>query len=104
MAHLKLSFQGAYHFENHAHHDNDGGAAKAETHTKDLIDQTRNHGKNGQNDCADKCNAAHNALQVIRGRFARTNARNKAAGLLQVTRILIRIELNGVVEVREQDD
>ena len=106
--HEKVRFDLLHGVQNNADHDQDTGAAHEAgdrpVNMQSAGDKSRNDGDDGEEDGARGGDAEHTGFQEVGGRFAGADTGNEGAVLLEVISDLHGVELNGRVEVREEDD
>src|SRR4051794_1810728 len=104
VAHHQLGLELLHRVEGHAHDDEQRGPAEEEVRAR-LVDEDRRQRRDRREvQRAGERQAGEDAVQELRRRPPRTHARDEAAVLLQVLRLVHRVERDRGVEVREQDD
>ena len=78
--------------KDNAHDDDQARSAEGNVSIENAAQENRQDSDNGESDCTDEDDVVEDTIQVLAGRFARTDAWNEAARLLQIIRNLNRIE------------
>lgn len=106
MAHHDLGFKLFVEFQSNADYDQQARCAecacKAEVFAQGVEQECRHNRKYCKEDCSEQSDTIGNASQIICGCFARTDTRNEAAVLLNVSGHVVRIELHLRIEVRKE--
>src|SRR3954451_10459359 len=104
VAHHQLRLELLHRVEGDAHDDEQRGAAEEEVRAR-LVDEDRRQGRDRREvERAGERQAREDPVQELGGRPPRPHPRDEAAELLQVVRLVHRVERDRGVEVREQDD
>ena len=105
MTHEHLCFQSLNSFQRNADNDDNRGAADRQTtQTGDVTGNDGQQSHNAQIDSAEDDDLIDDLVDEISGGLAGTEARHKAAILLQVVSDLNGIVLNAGVEPAEEED
>src|SRR3954447_6818085 len=104
VAHHQLRLELLHRVEGDAHDDEQRGAAEEEVRARLVDEDRRQRGDRGEVQRAGERQAREDPVEELRGRAPRPHPRDEAAELLQVLRLVHRVERDRGVEVREQDD
>ena len=108
MTHLELALELRHGLKRDANHDEDGRSAEGlEERGRRRLEREQNlrkHRDRGQEERARKGDPVEDVLDVGLGLLTRAHARNKTTVLAEVVSEVDRIEDEGCIEVREEDD
>ena len=98
-----MGFHLTHEVNSHAHEDEQAGAAEVERHVELGDQQHRQHRDDGDVDAAPEGKTSKHVVDVFTGLVARTDARDEAAGLLQVLSDILRFEDDSGIEEAEEE-
>ena len=108
MTHEHLVLKSGDSLNCNTDNDDDGGAADGDTGicsgSAEMADENGNNSDNAQVNCAKQCDLVQNLLDELAGGLTGTITGDETAVTLQVICYFNGIELDGGVEIAEEDD